>query len=87
MMTLFNGLTPPNGFMVQMNGPSEQGNYCWINDNGPAGQNRGFLFGGASGPYLAPWPSMMFVTPPGYKPIGPVSVWCPNSVFLETRAW
>jgi hypothetical protein len=85
--TLFNGAVPPNGFMVQLNGPSELGNYCWVNDNGPANANTptGFLIGGVSAPFT-PWP-FMFVTPPGYKPIGAVSIWCNNSVYIETRGW
>lgn len=46
---LFNGAVPPNGFMVQINGASELGNICWVNDNGPASGNpSGFRIGGFS---------------------------------------
>jgi hypothetical protein len=29
----------------------------------------------------------VFVTPPGYKPMGPVSVYCPGGVPIEYRGW
>jgi hypothetical protein len=84
--TLFNGAVPPNGFMVQLNYPSELGNFCWVNDNGPTAANppTGFLFGGLW--VNSPLPST-FVTPPGYKPMGPVSIYCPGSVYIEFRGW
>jgi hypothetical protein len=93
---LFNGVTPPNGFMVQMNAPSALGNNCWVNDNpnGLAGANTapsgysGFLLGGfGTFPNSDPNP-YLFVTPPGYRPMGPVSVSCSGGqVPLEVRAW
>jgi hypothetical protein len=85
--TLFNGAVPPNGFMVQLNSPSELGNVCYVNDNGPAAANppTGFIIGGVSAPF-SPWP-FIFITPPGYKPIGPVSVWCNGSLYIEVRGW
>jgi hypothetical protein len=85
---LFNGAVPPNGFMVQLNVSTELGNFCWVNDNGPANGEAppsGFLIGGVSAPFT-PWP-FLFVTPPGYKPIGAVSIWCSGSVYIETRGW
>ena len=83
---LFNGVVPPNGFMVQLNGSSEFGDICWVNDNGPATPNppTGFLVGGLFSNTPLPF---TFVTPPGYKPIGPVSIWCNNSLYIETRGW
>ena len=80
--TLFNGAVPPNGFMVQLN--SQGGSMCWVNDNGPATgvpPPSGFLIGNCCS-----LPSL-FVTPPGYKPIGPVSIWCTGSLYLEARGW
>jgi hypothetical protein len=65
IMTLFNEITPPNGFLVALNGLGQQGNYCWVTDAGPPAQGSGFLIGGAAGPYLYPFPNQMFVTPPG----------------------
>jgi len=82
--TLFNGVVPPNGFMVQLNGPSELGNVCYVNDNGPASANAGFMIGGIW--VATPLPSI-FVTPPGYKPKGVVSIFCSASVFIEARGW
>lgn len=85
---LFNGAVPPNGFMVQLNSPSELGNTCYVNDNGPANGNNappnGFIIGG--GAVSSPVP-FLFVTPPGYKPIGPVSIWCANGLYVEARGW
>ncbi len=63
--------------------------------NGPANGNGplplGFPFGGAGGvgavpglPATSPGP---FVTPFGYKPMGPVSVWCRNGASIEYRGW
>jgi hypothetical protein len=85
--SLFNGVTPPNGFMVQMNTPNELGNTCYVSDNGPANGNAappvGFIIGGnvtGATPFL-------FVTPPGYKPMGPVTVWCAQGLYIETRGW
>jgi hypothetical protein len=85
---LFNGAVPPNGFMVQINSQGELGNLCYVNDNGPATANppTGFLIGGWNSANLPTSPSI-FVTPPGYKPIGPVSVWCPGSLYIEARGW
>jgi hypothetical protein len=85
--TLFNGATPPNGFMVQLNSLGELGNGCWVSDNGTANRNSappvGFVIGGninGTVPFL-------FVTPPGYKPMGPVTVWCAQALYIETRGW
>jgi hypothetical protein len=85
---LFNGAVPPNGFMVQLNSQGELGNLCYVNDNGPATANppTGFLIGGWNSANLPTSPSI-FVTPPGYKPIGPVSIWCPGSLYIEARGW
>ena len=84
--TLFNGTVPLNGFMVQFyNAP------CLVNDNGPAfssnpGPNQmpgGFISGGNTGQFS---PSI-FVTAPGYKPMGPVTVYCGGPNLVEARAW
>jgi hypothetical protein len=87
-MTLFNGVVPPNGFMVQIIQPNSIGQYCNINDNGPASIEpppAGFLIGGVW--VNTPLPNNLFITPPGYKPMGPVSISCTGSIYIEARAW
>jgi hypothetical protein len=47
---------------------------CFVNDKGPAGLGIGFFViadNGGGDPF-----SGSFVSPHGYKPIGPVSIWC-----------
>jgi hypothetical protein len=72
---LFNGVVPPNGFLIQ-----KFGTLCTVNDNGPAGAQTGISFG--TGPL-----STIFVTPPGYKPIGVVSIWCAQAGYVAARGW
>ena len=78
---LFKGAVPPRGFMVQITG----GNLI-VNDSGPAGyqpQQGFFLLNAATG-------GGTFITPPEYKPIGPVSVFCISnngSAYIAARAW
>jgi hypothetical protein len=85
-LPLFNGATPRDGFMVQMN-LNGGGGPCWVNDNGPAKVSppNGFLVVGGGG--FSP----MFATPQGYKPIGPVSIACAGSsgglAYFEVRGW
>lgn len=76
---LFNGAVPPNGFMLQ-----SMGAICFVNDNGTASTQAGFVFGGNGTAYFD-----VFVTPPGYKPIGPVSVFCApgGPTYLSARGW
>jgi hypothetical protein len=86
---LFGGVTPPNGFMVGLNFPGSGTAICNVTDTGLAvedGENpSGFMFGS---PFNnPPGIPLMFVTPPGYKPMGPVSVMCSGSVYAEVRAW
>jgi hypothetical protein len=86
-VTLFNGVTPPNGFMVQINAPNALGNTCNISDNLPAtiqSPQVGFLIGGVFN--TTPLPNT-FITPPGYKPIGPVSIMCTGSIAIAARGW
>jgi hypothetical protein len=89
---LFGGWVPPNGFMIQMNVYDEQPPVCWINDNpnatNPLGGPTGFMVGGAIGnyPVAAPAP-ILFVTPPGYRPMGPVTVSCLTQTWAEVRGW
>ena len=92
--TLFNGATPPNGFMVQVlvdstNTPPyglPNATLCFINDNGTANNNVGFFIKPDPDAYTA-----TFITPVGYKPMGPVSVWCglrnANGGSLTARGW
>ena len=85
--TLFNGVVPPNGFMVQINDVAAIGNRCWITDHGPATfefPQTGFLVGGVW--VASPLPNT-FTTPPGYKPMGPVSIICTGSLVIAARGW
>jgi hypothetical protein len=91
--TLFNGAIPPNGFMVRVfvqstasppyGFPNTQ---CFITDNGSAAASVGFYMTPDANGY-----STTFITPVGYKPIGPVSVWCgvknASGAQLEARGW
>jgi hypothetical protein len=68
--------------------------FCIINDDGPAslGDPNGVAgFRVVTGEFVPAFPlglSSIFVTPPGYKPMGPVSVVCGNpSINIEARAW
>jgi hypothetical protein len=77
------------------------GNYgtvCFVNDNGPAGQGVGFYMvpeiaitvPGASDtlPSSVVVTSAIFASPHGYKPMGPVSIWCNGAtVNLAARGW
>jgi hypothetical protein len=74
---LFGGIRPPNGFMVQNGTPYG----CWVTDNGAANSSNGFLITSTPG-----YPST-FITPPGYKPMGPVSVECSQPLYVAARAW
>jgi hypothetical protein len=94
IVTLFGGKVPPNGFMVRVftdtkYGPIGAG--CFVNDNGPAATN-------GVGFYLVPDTiaefnaSGTFISPQGYKPIGPVSIACAilqagTIVRLIARGW
>jgi hypothetical protein len=81
--TLFNGKVPPNAFIVQIYDVPT----CFVNDNGPAGNLVGFKLLPIQGTGNA----LGFITPPGYKPIGPVSIWCDTSglppVYVAARGW
>ena len=79
---LFNGVVPPNGFMVQLN--YQQNGYCLVSDNGPAASGTGFIIGTSE---LGM--ERLFVTPPGYRPIGPVSILCgfAGTIYIEARGW
>jgi hypothetical protein len=91
--TLFNGATPPNGFMVRVfvtttdtSGYGYPNTQCFINDNGTAALDVGFYMTPDANGYSA-----TFNTPVGYKPIGPVSVWCgvknATGASLAARGW
>jgi hypothetical protein len=82
--TLFKGAVPPNAFMVRVPGTNANGNGCVVNDNGPANGNP------LSGFILVPdlqLSTATFITPPGYKPIGPVSIWCTVPQYVAARGW
>jgi len=74
-VVLFDGITPPNGFSV-----SAFNQTCYVNDDGPASSTTGFT---ANNPG--------YTTPFGYKPMGPVSVFCagngPSPAGVVARAW
>jgi hypothetical protein len=95
-VTLFGGRVPPNGFMIRVfvNGYG-LGISCFVNDNGPAGQGIGF-FSVPDRPFTngttAVVSSGTFTSPHGYKPIGPVSIYCqnnggPETIFVAARGW
>jgi hypothetical protein len=75
---LFGGAVPANGFMVQSANVD-----LFVNDNGPVsydsttGLGTGFLL------FRAGTGDPSFITPPGYKPMGPVSVYCSGTTCLQ----
>jgi hypothetical protein len=83
--TLFKGAVPPNGFMLQV---VQNAGVCVVNDNGPA-SGAGFMTsgGGLAGFQFNTEGVGPFVTPPGYRPLGPVSVWCTTPVYVAARGW
>ena len=75
---LFNGAVPRNGFMVE-----PRGNDCVLNDHGSAS-----FITGANGPAgFSIANGATFITPPGYKPMGPVNVICGTQAYIAARAW
>lgn len=72
---LFGGATPPSGYTVELQSHVGDSS-CSVNDGAPAGPGVGFYIQ-ASG---TPSP---FITPPGYKPIGPVTVYCAPGFFTD----
>jgi hypothetical protein len=93
-LVLFGGVTPPNGYMIQMYALAGK---CVINDAGPVngvtGPSGFILLAGdrnaspGSGSLRPGDPYPTFVTPLGYKPMGPVLVVCDLDMALEARAW
>jgi hypothetical protein len=80
--TLFNGAVPLNGFMVSARAPFV------VNDHG--------LAAGSAAPQAGFFVAQadiggVFITPPGYKPMGVVSVTCngsaPTTLYIAARAW
>jgi hypothetical protein len=91
-VTLFGGKVPPNGFMIRVYNPATgtQSMSCFINDNGPAGLGGGFYVPPDYVPAGQPVASATFATPHGYKPIGPVSIWCQtgnSGIYVAARGW
>ena len=89
-VTLFGGVVPADGFMVGVYSGAF-GN-CSVNDDGPATSVNGFklVLTGQTSDVNGTHPpgALPLVTPPGYKPIGPVSVECTtNEVSVEARGW
>jgi hypothetical protein len=89
---LFDGMVPPNGYMIRVYAVTYGfgGTNCFVNDNGPAGQGVGFYLVGDVGNNA--FTSGTFTSPHGYKPMGPVSIWCqnrpnPTPALLAARAW
>jgi len=90
--TLFKGSVPPNAFMIRVSGTVSS----FVNDNGSA--SGGSYFGGSGNPAgflllpdrtgdIVPAGTSTFLTPPGYKPIGPVSIWCAGAGYVAARGW
>jgi hypothetical protein len=88
---LFGGKVPPNGFTIQLYGNGTP--QCIVNDHGPPfnppGTNgpSGFVIPQTGGAAPLTYGFPIFTTPPGYKPIGPVSIYCYASVSAEIRGW
>jgi hypothetical protein len=83
-MTLFNGAVPPNGFMIQL-GANNSG-ACIVNDNGPVnGAGLVTSGGGYSGFLVGVTP--FFATPPGYRPMGAVTIFCVSPTYVAARGW
>jgi hypothetical protein len=91
---------PPNGFVVHVfaynanlsAGYGYPGEYCFLNDNGPASLGGGFyiLPDQVTAGTGTPTVSGTFASPHGYKPIGPVSIWCQNignALYVAARGW
>jgi hypothetical protein len=73
--TLFSGVTPVNGFSICNNCASAM----WCSDGGTAGNAVGFYIAASGG---------IYTTPPGYKPVGPVSVYGgTNGGNFAARRW
>jgi hypothetical protein len=87
--TLFNGAVPPNAFMVNAYSGAA---LCVVNDHGPAngapaGDGQISILAGFALAQTTASPVWTFMTPPGYKPIGPVSIWCAYSTYVAARGW
>jgi hypothetical protein len=90
-VTLFGGEVPPNGFMIRVSNSNSSAQVvtCFVNDNGPASLGGGFFVVNDLR-FEAGVTSATFATPNGYKPIGPVSIWCQSGgypVYLAARGW
>jgi len=88
---LFGGKVPPNGFTIQIYGDGTP--QCIVNDHGLPynlpGDNgpSGFVIPQTGGAAPLTYGFPIFTTPPGYKPMGPVSIYCYASVSAEVRGW
>jgi hypothetical protein len=103
--TLFGGKVPPNGFLVRVfayaygmvsSTGTILGPTCFLNDHGAAAQGNGFYMVPDIATTVAPqgqgtWSySATFASPPGYKPLGPISVYCINPagpMSVAARGW
>jgi hypothetical protein len=103
--TLFGGTVPPNGFIVRVfayayamvsSSGTILGPTCFVNDHGAAGQGNGFYMVPDIATSIGPqgqgtWSySATFASPPGYKPIGPISIYCVNPagpMSVAARGW
>jgi hypothetical protein len=73
--TLFAGVTPVNGFSICNNCSS----VIYVNDGGTAAAGIGFYVAATGG---------IYTTPPGYKPVGPVSIFGgTNAGNFAARRW
>jgi hypothetical protein len=91
--TLFGGKVPPNGFMVRVFAGDALINlqnppFCYVNDGGsgaglPLVPDAVITIGSQ-----AFSTSLSFASPYGYKPMGPVSIFCDNGTpLLVARGW
>ena len=73
--TLFGGIVPVNGFLVQNNSSA----VLWISDVGVASANGASIQLAANGG--------IFATPSGYKPAGAVSLFGATGQLFAARRW
>ncbi len=74
--SLFGGVVPVNGYMIQNNSSS---NNMYVNDVGAATNTAGASFVIAKG--------TIFMTPSGYKPPGPVQITGTSADAFVARRW
>jgi hypothetical protein len=88
---LFGGAIPPNGFWIQVLPEVHpiRPIIVWVNDNGPINEDPRKSLPGAF-ELSVDTSGNTLVTPAGYKPMGPVSIFitgCQGGYPVTARAW